>query len=293
MTLYQLLAEGTAALGKAGIPDEDAARDARELLLAAFAMDLARFLLERTRQMPEDETSFRKTEKYRQLIARRSERCPQQQILGCQEFMGLPFYVDENVLIPRQDTETLVELVLAEQGRTAGKKKRLLDLCTGSGCIAISLAVKGQFPSVAATDISAAAIAVAERNAKTLVPAQKIHFYQGDLFAALPEGCFDVIVSNPPYIPTAVIAGLQPEVRDFEPRQALDGSADGLAFYRRIAAEAGGYLADGGSLYLEIGYDQGVAVAELLRVAGFANVRIHRDLAGRDRVVSAYGFARS
>ncbi|MCD8224366.1 MAG: peptide chain release factor N(5)-glutamine methyltransferase [Clostridiales bacterium] len=293
MTLYQLLAEGTAALKRSGILETDAERDARELLLAAFEMDLARFLLERTRQMPEDEISFRKTEKYRQLIARRSERRPQQQILGCQEFMGLPFYVDENVLIPRQDTETLVELVLAEQGRTAGKKKCLLDLCTGSGCIAISLAVKGQFPSVAATDISAAAIAVAERNAKTLVPAQKIRFYQGDLFAALPEGCFDVIVSNPPYIPTAVIAGLEPEVRDFEPHQALDGSADGLAFYRRIAAEAGGYLADGGSLYLEIGYDQGAAVAELLRVAGFANVRIHRDLAGHDRVVSAYGFAHS
>ncbi len=237
---------------------------------------------------------------YRGMIAKRASRIPLQQILGSQEFMGLDFFVNEHVLIPRQDTETLVELVLQEQ---QGPEKKLLDLCTGSGCIAISLAVKGGYRSVTATDLSEEALKVAERNAKMhgfamvsytetqAAPEQAGHpfiFRQGDLFTAMPQseaGTFDIITSNPPYIPTAVIATLEPEVREHEPMMALDGTGDGLKFYRRIAKEAGAWLKPGGAVYLEIGYDQGKAVSELLSEAGFDKVRVVKDLPGKDRVV--------
>ena len=162
----------------------------------------------------------------------------------------------------------------------------LLDLCTGSGCIAISLAVKGGYESVTATDLSEEALKVAERNAKT--HQKKIIFRQGDLFSALPRteaGTFDIITSNPPYIPTAIIATLEPEVREHEPMMALDGTEDGLRFYRQIAQEAGTWLKPGGAIYLEIGYDQGEAVSGLLREAGFDKVRVVKDLPGKDRVV--------
>ena len=237
---------------------------------------------------------------YREMIEKRASRIPLQQILGSQEFMGLDFFVNEHVLIPRQDTETLVELVLQEQ---QGPEKKLLDLCTGSGCIAISLAVKGGYRSVTATDLSEEALKVAERNAKMHgfavvshtetqdAPEQAGHpfiFRQGDLFTAMPQseaGTFDIITSNPPYIPTAVIATLEPEVREHEPMMALDGTGDGLKFYRRIAKEAGAWLKPGGAVYLEIGYDQGKAVSELLSEAGFDKVRVVKDLPGKDRVV--------
>ena len=220
---------------------------------------------------------------FRSMIDRRSARVPLQQILGSQEFMGLTFRVTPDVLIPRQDTETLVEQVLQEQ---KDPDIRLLDLCTGSGCIAISLAVKGGYESVTATDLSEEALKVAERNAKT--HQKKIIFRQGDLFSALPRteaGTFDIITSNPPYIPTAVIATLEPEVREHEPMMALDGTEDGLRFYRQIAQEAGTWLKPGGAIYLEIGYDQGEAVSGLLREAGFDKVRVVKDLPGKDRVV--------
>ncbi len=316
MTFAQLLSEGTDTLLAAG--STDAAPDARELLLAAFDMDLTHFLLDRGRPAEETAAGREAVCRYRGMIARRAARCPLQQILGRQEFMGLEFYVNEHVLIPRQDTETLVELVLAEQ---SGRGRSVLDLCTGSGCIAVSLAVKGSFSRVAATDISAEALAVARANARALAGDREITFYEGDLFAALgrdgsagtpsgadtedgpsgadadgsPSGAsageasprFDVIVSNPPYIPTAVIGTLEPEVREHEPLLALDGSADGLCFYRRIAAEAKRYLNPGGALYLEIGYDQGAAVSGLLETEGFCGVRVVKDLPGNDRVVCA------
>lgn len=250
--------------------------------------------------------------RYREMIARRAARIPLQQILGQQEFMGLAFQVNEHVLIPRQDTETLVELVLAEQ-KDASKK--VLDLCTGSGCIAISLAVKGGYTDVTAADLSAEALAVAERNAETLLPemrrdaqaqlpemernaprepaasAPRRHFrlYRGDLFSALPKGSrYDIIVSNPPYIPSSVIGTLQPEVRDHEPRMALDGAEDGLAFYRRIAAQSPEWLNPGGAVYLEIGFDQAAAVSALLAEAGFIGIEVFKDLPGLDRVVRAF-----
>lgn len=304
MTLFRLLTEGSRALEQAGVPD--AGLDARQLLLAAFHIDMTRFLLNRMQELPEDDFHRSAAVLYREMIAKRRRRMPLQQILGSQEFMGLEFFVNKHVLIPRQDTETLAELVLQEQcggiraaAGTDRTGKTLLDVCTGSGCIAVSLAVLGDFDRVTATDLSEDALKVARRNAEALLPedsegcgggrAVQMEFYQGDLFEALPRDGrrYDVITSNPPYIPTAVIAGLEPEVREHEPMLALDGSRDGLAYYRRIAAEAGAYLAEGGSIYLEIGYDQGAAVRDLMETAGFRDVRVCRDLAGNDRVVCA------
>lgn len=289
MTLFHLLTEGTRALGLSGNPD--AGTDARMLLLAAFRLDTVHFLLNRMQELEENEYNGSCIRQYRSMIEKRKRRVPVQQILGSQDFMGLTFYVNKNVLIPRQDTEALVELVLEEQ-KDAGKS--VLDLCTGSGCIAVSLAVKGGYKSVAATDLSAEALRVARRNAEGLLggerdPAGAVEFFQGDLFEALGPGRrkFDIITSNPPYIPTGVIKTLEPEVREHEPMLALDGAGDGLCFYRRIAAEAGNYLNCGGAIYVEIGYDQGAAVRRLFEEAGFAGVRVCRDLAGKDRVACA------
>ncbi len=309
MTLYGLLNEGSAALLQAG--DADGENDAKLFLFEAFHLDLVHFLMDRLRPLSEqDEQVQEQIRTYRGMIAKRASRIPLQQILGSQEFMGLDFFVNEHVLIPRQDTETLVELVLQEQ---PDPEKKLLDLCTGSGCIAISLAVKGGYESVTATDLSEEALKVAERNAKNHGFAVVSHmetrdaasqnleqtgyseqtgrpfiFRQGDLFSVLPQteaGTFDIITSNPPYIPTAVIATLEPEVREHEPMMALDGTEDGLKFYRQIAQEAGTWLKPGGAIYLEIGYDQGEAVSGLLQEASFDKVRVVKDLPGKDRVV--------
>ena len=213
--------------------------------------------------------------------------------------MGLEFCVSPQVLIPRQDTETLVEQVLADlfpQKRTASDsgRLRLLDLCTGSGCIAISLGVLGNFREITGADISREALKVAEKNRRHLLPdcvleEKKMAFrlIESDVFEGLSGEIFDVIVSNPPYIPSGVIEGLEPEVRDHEPRIALDGDADGLKFYRKVAEESGRFLSPGGRLYLEIGYDQGEAVSRLLEAAGFIEVNVIKDIPGLDRVVAA------
>lgn len=282
MTLFQLLQEGSEALKQAG--NQEAGIDAKRLLLAAFRLDTAHYLLNRMQTLPEDGATRKAVAQYRAMVAKRRDRCPLQQILGSQEFMGLEFYVNQHVLIPRQDTETLVELVLEEQ---QDRESRVLDLCTGSGCIAVSLAVRGGYRSVTATDISEAALNVARRNVETHGCGDQIHLYQGDLFAAL-EGeprCYDIITSNPPYIPSAVIQTLEPEVREHEPMLALDGTEDGLFFYRRIASEAGHYLAEGGTIYLEIGHDQGAAVSRLFEAEGYRDIRVCKDLPGHDRVV--------
>ena len=288
MTLRQLLEEGREKLKKAGVADW--ALDARYLLMAAFDLDLASLLVKQERQiLPGGETE-EKIHRYRQMIGRRAERIPLQQILGEQEFMGFPFQVNEHVLTPRQDTETLVELVLRER---PDPSQSVLDLCTGSGCIALSLARLGGYRRVWASDLSEEALKVAEENAKGLLkdPAEskaEFRLLKSDLFEGIPkEERFDILTSNPPYIPTEVIEGLEPEVRDHEPRMALDGDEDGLKFYRILAAEAGGFLNPGGVIYLEIGWDQGAKVEELLRQAGFQEIRTVKDLAGKDRVVRA------
>ena len=278
MTYFELWKWGEKRLADAGIAE--ASLDARYLLLEAFEMDMAHFLLKEQEQVPATEG---RTREYSDAIQARAARVPLQYLTGKQDFMGLIFHVDERVLIPRQDTETLVELVLKEN---TDKKARILDLCTGSGCIAVSLAVLGGYRKVDAVDISEDALAAAEENGTRL--GGKVRFLKSDLFSALdPEKKYDIIASNPPYIPTEVLNGLEPEVKDYEPRMALDGSEDGLAFYRRIAVAAPAFLRAGGRIYLEIGYDQGAAVEELLWNNGLARTRVVKDAAGRDRVVCA------
>ena len=293
MTLDALLKEGESRLREAGVPD--AGLDARYLLLEVWEMSLAEFLARRQRplgvpkeaegQAPDGENGG-KVRRYRELIGMRAKRIPLQQILGVQEFMGLPFRVNEHVLIPRQDTETLVELVLKEQ---KGRRASLLDMCTGSGCIAVSLMRFGDFCSGAAADVSRQALKTAAENARLLLKGERmIRFVESDMFEALgPEERFDVIVSNPPYIPTGVIEGLEPEVRDHEPRLALDGAEDGLKFYRILAEKGREHLAAGGYIYMEIGWDQAAPVTELFGEAGYRDVTVTRDMAGLNRVVRA------
>lgn len=221
------------------------------------------------------------------MVARREKREPLQYLMGSCDFMGYEFYVDERVLIPRQDTECLVELAMETMKEVMDQKGQaelsLLDLCTGSGCIGISM--KLYFPSlkVMLSDISPAALCVAKRNAESLHA--EVDLVEGDLFERA-KGPYDMILSNPPYIPSEVCLGLMPEVKDHEPMLALDGAADGLAFYRRIIEEAPAHLKEGGWLMFEIGADQGEAVADLMRKRGFSKVSIKQDLAGLDRIVA-------
>ena len=220
---------------------------------------------------------------YRELISKRCERIPLQQLIGSQSFMGLEFVVDGNVLIPRQDTEILVERVLKDGA--AGKS--VLDLCTGSGCILISVAVLGKTQMAVGCDISHEALEIAKEN--SVKNAADVSFYEGDLFEALPaelKGGFDIITANPPYIRTADIAGLMPEVRDHEPVGALDGGADGLIFYRRIADEACDWLKEDGHIYMETGYDQAEDVSGIFAAKGYKDIEVVKDLAGLDRVVT-------
>jgi release factor glutamine methyltransferase len=283
LTLQRLLEEGESELSKAGV--EEASLDSRYLLFEAFHTDMAHFLIDRNRRIPEEDFSLEAVSEYRSMIEKRSRRVPLQQITGSREFMGLEFLVNEHVLIPRQDTETLVELVLKDY---KGKKPEVLDICTGSGCIAVSLAKLGGFDCVTAVDISREALKMAERNVGKLLGEGKVTLIESDLFASFgKQKKFDVIVSNPPYIPTKIIEGLQPEVRDFEPMLALDGKEDGLYFYRRLALESRTHLVPKGAVYFEIGYDQGEAVSSLLKDAGFGEIRVVKDAAGLDRVVCA------
>ena len=216
---------------------------------------------------------------YECALKKRAERIPVQYITGETEFMGLPFKVNSNVLIPRQDTETLVEEAL----KVIRPGMKVLDMCTGSGCIIISIMHFAKEIEGFASDISRHAINLAKENAK--MNNVSVTFETGDLFDHI-RGNYDVIVSNPPYIRTEEILKLMPEVQNFEPVQALDGKEDGLYFYRRIVEEAKEYLNPNGFLLFEIGYDQGKEVSELMENAGYKNVKVIKDLAGNDRVVS-------
>lgn len=269
--------EGWKRLLEEGI--EEAALDARLLLEHVCGTDRNTLLAHGDREVSGQERMA-----YEEAVARRCQRIPLQQITGSQEFMGLSFRVNEHVLVPRQDTEILVEEVLRE----LQDGMRVLDLCTGSGCILISLLHYSNYCQGMGTDLSPEALEVARSNGRALLGAEKEYsFIESDLFERV-EGKYDIIVSNPPYIRQAEITSLMPEVREHEPRMALDGGEDGLAFYRRIAAESPVYLNGGGRLYLEIGWDQGDAVQELLLERGFCDVNVVQDYAGLDRVVSAY-----
>lgn len=315
-TWRQLLEEGADCLLEAGISEFQL--EAWYLLEASFSIDRIHFLMDRNRQV-----NRQRLEKsyplYREYLNKRASRIPIQHILGNQEFMGLEFEVNENVLIPRQDTEKLVETVLKDH---KDRNKSILDMCTGSGCIAVSLAVLGCYEKVTAADISRAALKVAKKNARRHFLVQKgsvrsesvllsdepwrlrmstyvypsapeaqrreLILMESDLFANFSqEEQFDIIVSNPPYIPSSVIGSLEPEVRDHEPRLALDGTEDGLHFYRLLTQQSGAFLKKGGCLYFEIGYDQAASVGELLASAGFEEIEVLKDEPGLDRVVRA------
>ena len=276
MTYRECYEQGCRTLQAAGI--EEAALDARLLLETVCGTDRNDLLVHGEQPvMPQAE------EKYLHWIRQRAEHIPLQQLTGEQDFMGLTFSVNEHVLIPRQDTEILVEEVLKE----LHDGMRVLDMCTGSGCILLSLLHYSNDCEGLGVDLSAEALEVAGRNVlKVLTPekAEHAHFLQSDLFEKV-EGKFEIIVSNPPYIASAEVEKLMPEVRDHEPRMALDGTEDGLLFYRRIIKEAGKHLVNSGMLFFEIGYDQGQAVSELMRAGGYREVQVVQDYAGLDRVV--------
>ena len=271
MTLEETLSYGRRQLQEAGIAD--AALDAWYLLEYIGKFDKSYYYLHGREEIDEEVL-----QNYQVLVKKRAERVPLQYITGVQMFMGLEFKVNPYVLIPRQDTETLVETALA----VCKPGMRVLDLCTGSGCILISLLHLCEGLVGVGSDISKQALLVARENAKANdVDAEWV---RSDLFSNL-SGTFDAIVSNPPYIPSRVIDTLMPEVRDFEPVEALDGHEDGLFFYDRILQECHGFLNPGGYLMLEIGYDQGEAVSERMRQVGLLDVRVIRDLCGNNRVV--------
>lgn len=286
-TLRFLLTKGTAELQSAGIENADG--DARELLLSAFDLSWNGLILNYEKspfELYTKEKAERGLRGYTEAIARRKAHVPLQYITNSQNFCGLELYVDERVLIPRQDTEALIETVLDARG----KKETLLDVCTGSGCIALALKELGGFKTAVGVDLSDGALAVAEKNAS--ITGNEVRFLKSDLFSVLREGReevprrFDIITSNPPYIPSGVIETLTPEVRDHEPLMALDGTEDGLFFYRKLAEEAPDFLTEGGQIFFEIGYDQAEAVMQLLIENGFTEVRCVKDLAGLDRVVT-------
>ena len=229
---------------------------------------------------PERLLSEDEEKKYFSLIERRNEKEPVQYITGKTYFYGLEFFCDKSVLIPRFDTEVLVEEVI----KRAPKNCELLDLCTGSGCIAICVKHEREDIAVSASDISKEALHVAEKNKDRYN--LDINFIQSDLFENIDKK-FDIIVSNPPYIPTKVISELEDKVKDFEPKGALDGGEDGLDFYKEIAKEAVNYLKDESILIMEIGFDQGEDVSDILHDNGYKNIEVIKDLNGLDRVVYA------
>lgn len=270
---YRSLYEwGRQKLESAGI--EEAALDARLLLEFVCHTNRNDLLVHGKREVERGQE-----EAYQSLLAQRAIHIPLQHLTGVQEFMGLEFFVNENVLIPRQDTEILVEEVM----KHLHDGFRILDMCTGSGCILLSLLHYSNDCKGVGADLSAAALETARRNGEKLREENAL-FIQSDLFEKV-EGKFEIIVSNPPYIRSDVVDTLMEEVRLHEPRAALDGAADGLFFYRKIVTQAKEYLCGGGQLFLEIGYDQKDAVTALMEEAGYKEVTAVKDFAGLDRVV--------
>ncbi|WP_346662691.1 peptide chain release factor N(5)-glutamine methyltransferase [uncultured Merdimonas sp.] len=274
LTLREMYKEGADDLARAGI--RDAGTDAWYLLEYVTGINRASYY-----GSPDRELSREEEERYRDLLKKRAGHLPLQHITGEQAFMGFTFLVNENVLIPRQDTEVLVEEALTH----LKSGMEVLDLCTGSGCILISLLKLCQEITGTGSDISEKALETAEENGRRLGVEERVKWVKSDLFDRL-SGSYDLIVSNPPYIRTEVIEELQEEVRLHDPRIALDGREDGLFFYRQIARESRKYMKQDGWLALEIGHDQAEAVAGLLDDAGYTQIQVKKDLAGLDRVVT-------
>ncbi len=295
LPVKEILNIGLRQLTDSGVAD--AAIDSKELYCFLMGISRAQLILEYQKVLPDS-----LCDEYFKLLDRRAGGEPLQYITGVQCFMGLDFAVDENVLIPRQDTETLVEdaMEILQKNSLRGepfpiKKKRdwdVLDLCCGSGAIGISLAALCANVKVTCSDISKGALAVAKGNASKLCGGKKVDFEEGSLLKPFKgrfrNKRFDMIISNPPYIKTSVIATLQREVRDHEPMQALDGGAGGLDFYKGILEDAADCLKKEGVLMFEIGHDQREAVCALIEETGrFEHVTALQDLAGRDRIVCA------
>ena len=271
MTYSEAVHKAKCCLEQHEVPDPGI--DALLLLQFVCGITRAHYYAVREDPMPEEES-----DKFMELVRRRSDRIPLQQLTGEQQFMGLPFHVSEDVLTPRQDTEILVEEAL----KRACPGAKILDLCTGSGCILISLLKLGPDLEGTGSDLSEKALEIAAENAE--MNKVEVSFVQSDLFARIP-GTFDMIVSNPPYIVSSVIGSLMEEVRDHEPLMALDGGTDGLDFYRRIVPESMDHLNPGGWLIVEIGYDQGDLVRSMFVDHQYKDVDVIRDLGGNDRVV--------
>ncbi len=254
--------------------------DAELIVAHVLGIDRTKVIIESMRPLEGAELA-----KLRELVKRRRAHEPIAYLRGTREFYGLAFKVDSRVLIPRPDTEALVETALVRSANVS-LSMRLLDLCTGSGCVAIAMARQRPTSKVTATDISPEALSVARENAYRL-GAYNVAFAQGDLFEALPPSTrFDVITANPPYIASAEIPELMADVRDFEPRLALDGGADGLDFVRRILDGAPDRLEKDGILAMEIGAGEAAATAALFEERGWRGIEIARDYAKIERVVS-------
>ena len=275
MTYREAIVLGEKNLQQADIAD--AKTDSWLLLAMACKIDHTYYYMHIDEEMSEEQVR-----EFEVLIRKRAERVPLQYITGEQEFMGLTFHVNSNVLIPRQDTETLVEEAL----KVIKPGMKVMDMCTGSGCVLISILKNAHDVEGIGYDISKQAINVAKENAKFHeVPAV---FERSDLFEDVVENDFDVIVSNPPYIPTDLVATLMPEVSQFEPREALDGKGDGLYFYSKILEQCKNYMKQDGYILFEIGCEQGDAVSTMMRLAGFSEVHVIKDLARNDRVVMGH-----
>ena len=275
MTYREAIVLGEKNLQQADIAD--AKTDSWLLLAMACKIDHTYYYMHIDEEMSEEQVR-----EFEVLIRKRAERVPLQYITGEQEFMGLTFHVNSNVLIPRQDTETLVEEAL----KVIKPGMKVMDMCTGSGCVLISILKNAHDVEGIGYDISKQAINVAKENAKfNEVPAV---FERSDLFEDVVENDFDMIVSNRPYIPTDVVATLMPEVSQFEPREALDGKGDGLYFYSKILEQCKNYMKPDGYILFEIGCEQGDAVSTMMRLAGFSEVRVIKDLARNDRVVMGH-----
>ena len=300
MTIAETLKEGTGRLVSADVPD--ASYDAEILMEHVMGLSRTRLLAEQNNAMDADREAA-----YLELIDRRCDRIPLQHLTHVQEFMGLPIYVDERVLCPRLDTEVLamevrhiIDLIYKNGGLLSRPENvvplrhdvyhdmqvRILDLCTGSGCVAISTWDHGKNRDynldITAVDKSEDALAVAKKNIETL--GARVTLKRGDLYEPVTDDHFHVITANPPYIATRYLDELMPEVRDHEPRMALDGGEDGLIYYRSITEKALDHLYEGGWLLYEIGFDQGEDVKDIMVNNGFLDVKIIKDLAGDDRV---------
>lgn len=271
MTWKKELEYGKQVLKEAKIADGDL--DAWYLLSYTCHITRSAFFLN-----PDTTMSQEEVETYREFIEKRKNHIPLQYLTGEQSFMGLDFYVDSNVLIPRQDTESLVEEVL----KKLKTGMHILDMCTGSGCILISLLTFSKGTSGVGVDLSTGALEVARKNAK--IHKVEAEFIESDLFQNV-QGEFDIIISNPPYIRTEELSTLMPEVREHEPLSALDGTEDGLAFYRNITKESLLYLKKDGWLFFEIGWDQGEQVKAFMKESGYCDVEVLKDLAGLERIV--------